>query len=78
MHRVFFRCSLDGADGNTTNAFRQRLEDAGFEKVGTSAYEHAGISAADLASALSRFWSDVQALPQGVRVDHVWMYVAQV
>ena len=81
------RFSIDGDDGSLTTRMRNLLEDAGFSKIGTSAYEHVSISAIDLSSVMGRFWiavGDPTALfpnanfPPGVSFDHIWTYVGGV
>jgi hypothetical protein len=64
---------------------RTILEDAGFVRIGTSAYEHTGIPPALLTATMNTFWAAVgnpagaaQNVPAAARFDHVWIYMGQV
>jgi hypothetical protein len=81
--RAFIRFSLDNDNGTLSVYMRQLLEDKGFRRIGTSAYEHTGITIVDLAEAMQEFWAAVEnptaAFPNAtilpdVKVDHIWIY----
>jgi len=83
MLRAFVRFSIDGDDGSLTTSMRGLLEQCGFQRIGTGAYEHAAVRVQDLGAALAEFWSAVsdpaaafptKSIPPGASFDHIWIY----
>ena len=81
---VFIRFSLNGDKGALLGRLRNCLEQQGFSRVGTSAYEKRGVPQSDTGRVLAEFWQILEnpravcpnaTLASNVHVDHVWTYV---
>jgi len=78
MARAIIRYSIDGESSNTTgNALRKSLEDAGFDRIGTGAYEADGIDPAAGLLKLAEVLATLRTPPGGGTADHVWIYFDQ-
>ena len=67
-------------DGETNSALRNKLAkvltEAGYslDPHVTATYEAGNISPVDLAKTVQLFWTTAGDPPDGVAIDHVWMY----
>jgi len=86
--RVIIRFSIDGDDGTVGNLMQKMMEESGFVRIGTAAWEHLDLPEPMFVDFMTRFWSAVnnpRSIIDGsrgrrrtralsLRFDHVWVY----
>ncbi len=76
MARAIIRWSVNGERSNQTgNEVVGRLQQAGFERVGTASYEVDGAPMRHLVAALRDALDVLERPIGGGRLDHLWVYV---
>lgn len=76
MARGIIRYSIDGEPANATgNQVRKKLEDGGWAKIGTAAFDAIDIDPADLVATLGEVLELLKAPPGGGVLDHLWIYI---
>ncbi len=74
MARAIVRHSLEAGHVPQRNRIRNALEDAGFQKIGTSSYEADAVDTGSIIAALQVLLTQLDQLPDGA-IDHLWIYL---
>lgn len=76
MARAIIRTSINGPSPNSQQAqLRTRLEKAGFQRIGTGAYEGEFPSKREALAALRIAFDFLDAMHPDWDIDHLWSYV---
>jgi hypothetical protein len=80
MARAIVRYSFNGPTETSSpkrTAVRDLLNDRGFEMVGTASREIRNVALPEIVDALHRLLAELEELPEGCGLDHLWVYVDQ-
>lgn len=78
MARAIVRCSLNNDSGSTArNLIVEKLEESGFRRIGTFAYEVRGADTAEVLRKLGRVMTLLANPPGSGKLDHLWIYLDQ-
>jgi hypothetical protein len=80
MARAIIRYSFNGPTETSSpkrTTVRNMLRDAGFERPGTASAEIRGAELTMILETLSGVLAELEDLPDGCDLDHLWIYVDQ-
>lgn len=76
QYRVILRFSLDGdSSSKVRNSLTSKLSSLGLSQSGTGKWESEELPTVAAAGLMQQIASVLNEMPQGVAIDHIWLYL---